>query len=163
MNSRKLIVALALAAVVAAGGYGLYRVGLQEGITASAQMPNVAVTAKTSAVALNAGDIDPATGKKVLYWQDPMAPGQKFDKPGKAPLRPMPEVSIRRRAKRFCIGRTRWRQDSDSKNRASRRSWICSSFPCTPMSPARTRERSLSARAFNRTSACARQRYSKAR
>ena len=45
-----------------------------------------------------AGDIDPATGKKVLYWHDPMAPGQKFDKPGKSPFMDMALVpeSVRR-------------------------------------------------------------------
>lgn len=25
-------------------------------------------------------------GRKVLYWHDPMVPGQKFDKPGKSPF-----------------------------------------------------------------------------
>ncbi len=94
MNSRKLVVALALAGVAAVGGYGLYRVGLQEGMKASAPTPNAAGTARTGAVALNAGDIDPATGKKVLYWQDPMAPGQRFDKPGKSPLMDMQLVPV---------------------------------------------------------------------
>jgi membrane fusion protein, copper/silver efflux system len=33
----------------------------------------------------------PATqdGRKVLYWYDPMAPGQHFDKPGKSPFMDM--------------------------------------------------------------------------
>lgn len=29
------------------------------------------------------------SGKKVLYWYDPMTPGQKFDKPGKSPFMDM--------------------------------------------------------------------------
>ncbi|MEO8348792.1 MAG: efflux RND transporter periplasmic adaptor subunit, partial [Acidobacteriota bacterium] len=33
-----------------------------------------------------AGEID---GRKVLYWYDPMAPGSKFDKPGKSPFMDM--------------------------------------------------------------------------
>jgi Cu(I)/Ag(I) efflux system membrane fusion protein len=41
-----------------------------------------------------AGDVDPATGKKVLYWHDPMAPGQKFDKPGKSPFMDMQLVPV---------------------------------------------------------------------
>jgi membrane fusion protein, copper/silver efflux system len=41
-----------------------------------------------------AGDIDPATGKKVLYWHDPMVPGQKFDKPGKSPFMDMQLVPV---------------------------------------------------------------------
>src|SRR5438876_9464220 len=40
------------------------------------------------------GDIDPATGKKILYWHDPMVPGQKFDKPGKSPFMDMQLVPV---------------------------------------------------------------------
>jgi Cu(I)/Ag(I) efflux system membrane fusion protein len=29
---------------------------------------------------------DPKTGRKVLYWHDPMVPNQHFDKPGKSPF-----------------------------------------------------------------------------
>jgi Cu(I)/Ag(I) efflux system membrane fusion protein len=94
MNNRKLIVALALASAVVVGGYGLYRVGLQEGMKASVPTPNTARTATTGTVALNAGDVDTATGKKVLYWQDPMAPGQRFDKPGKSPFMDMQLVPV---------------------------------------------------------------------
>ena len=32
-----------------------------------------------------AQQIDPKTGRKVLYWHDPMVPGPRFDKPGKSP------------------------------------------------------------------------------
>lgn len=32
----------------------------------------------------------PAGERKVLYWHDPMVPGQKFDKPGKSPFMDMP-------------------------------------------------------------------------
>ena len=35
-----------------------------------------------------------ANGKKVLYWHDPMAPGQKFDKPGKSPFMDMQLVPV---------------------------------------------------------------------
>ena len=33
--------------------------------------------------------MDPATGKKILYYYDPMAPGSKFDKPAKSPFMDM--------------------------------------------------------------------------
>lgn len=33
-------------------------------------------------------------GRKVLYWHDPMAPGQKFDKPGKSPFMDMQLVPV---------------------------------------------------------------------
>jgi membrane fusion protein, copper/silver efflux system len=32
--------------------------------------------------------------RKVLYWQDPMVPGQRFDKPGKSPYMDMPLVPV---------------------------------------------------------------------
>lgn len=32
----------------------------------------------------------PAAGRKVLYWYDPMAPGQRFERPGKSPYMDMP-------------------------------------------------------------------------
>ncbi|MBI1397233.1 MAG: efflux RND transporter periplasmic adaptor subunit [Betaproteobacteria bacterium] len=37
---------------------------------------------------------DPETGRKVLYWHDPMVPGQKFDKPGKSPFMDMDLVPV---------------------------------------------------------------------
>src|SRR5215472_14223832 len=43
---------------------------------------------------LKAGDIDPLSGKKILYWHDPMTPGQKFDKPGKSPFMNMQLVPV---------------------------------------------------------------------
>ena len=41
-----------------------------------------------SAVAATASSdrTDPKTGRKVLYWHDPMVPNQHFDKPGKSPF-----------------------------------------------------------------------------
>ncbi|KWK60988.1 efflux RND transporter periplasmic adaptor subunit [Burkholderia stagnalis] len=43
--------------------------------------------AAASTVAASSGDkIDPKTGRKVLYWHDPMVPNQHFDKPGKSPF-----------------------------------------------------------------------------
>jgi len=40
------------------------------------------------------GGIDPKTGREVLYWQDPMVPGPKFDKPGKSPFMDMQLVPV---------------------------------------------------------------------
>ena len=34
------------------------------------------------------------TGRKVLYWHDPMVPGQRFDKPGKSPFMDMQLVPV---------------------------------------------------------------------
>ena len=71
------------AAVVAALVGGAFYAGRQTGPThsttpASAAAPAAAVPAE----------------RKVLYWQDPMVPGQRFDKPGKSPYMDMPLVPV---------------------------------------------------------------------
>ncbi len=38
---------------------------------------------------LKAGDIDPATGRRILHYHDPMVPGRNFDAPGKSPFMDM--------------------------------------------------------------------------
>jgi Cu(I)/Ag(I) efflux system membrane fusion protein len=43
---------------------------------------------------IKAGDVDPTTGKKVLYYHDPMVPGNKFDKPAKSPFMDMMLVPV---------------------------------------------------------------------
>jgi len=97
---------LAAAVAVAAGGYGLYRLGMERG-AGTGQHAEAAVTAPVVAPALQsaregedatrrhlqaglkAGDVDPVTGKKILYYHDPMVPASKFDKPGKSPFMDM--------------------------------------------------------------------------
>jgi Cu(I)/Ag(I) efflux system membrane fusion protein len=75
----KTIAGLAAASViVAAGGYGLYTLGVQRGMESA---PAAAPAA-------------PQTDKKVLYWHDPMVPTQKFDKPGKSPFMDMQLVPV---------------------------------------------------------------------
>lgn len=78
MTPRILVAALVAAGVLAAGGYGLYNLGKQAGTHSAA----------ASAPAAN------ASGRKVLYWHDPMVPGQKFDKPGKSPFMDMELVPV---------------------------------------------------------------------
>ncbi len=43
---------------------------------------------------VKAGDVDPANGKKVLYYHDPMVPGNRFDKPAKSPFMDMMLVPV---------------------------------------------------------------------
>ncbi len=85
MTSSTLIKAttlLALGALIAAAGY----------YAGSRHVPAATPAAATRP---EAGDkIDPKTGRKVLYWQDPMVPGQKFDKPGKSPFMDMALVPV---------------------------------------------------------------------
>ncbi len=74
----KTIALTLLGALLAAGGYYAGR------RHDSASTPATASDAK----------VDPKTGRKVLYWHDPMVPGQKFDQPGKSPFMDMPLVPV---------------------------------------------------------------------
>lgn len=88
MKSKHLVLALAIAGLLSAGGYGLYRTGVNRGMQMAEGTPGTAPGAQKAGVA------EPATGKKVLYWHDPMVPGQKFDKPGKSPFMDMQLVPV---------------------------------------------------------------------
>jgi Cu(I)/Ag(I) efflux system membrane fusion protein len=95
MNLKTFTVVLLLFVLAGAGGYALYRVGVDRGMTAAAT--EAGATASSPAAksgAQKAGDVDAATGKKVLFWHDPMVPGQKFDKPGKSPFMDMQLVPV---------------------------------------------------------------------
>lgn len=79
MTRQQLIVRASVAVLVAAaGGYWLGQ------STADMAMP--AADGAPAGTATKPGDIDPKTGKRVLYWTDPMIPGFKSDKPGKSPM-----------------------------------------------------------------------------
>jgi Cu(I)/Ag(I) efflux system membrane fusion protein len=100
---------LALAALfgAGAGGYGLYMLGMQRGMgmsagdatppastaAASGAPPSAAegedATRRHMQAGLKAGDTDPMTGRKILYYHDPMVPASRFDKPGKSPFMDM--------------------------------------------------------------------------
>lgn len=75
---------LALVCLLGAGGYGLYKLGLNHGRD----------TAPSSTPAATAATSTPANDKKILYWHDPMVPAQKFDKPGKSPFMDMQLVPV---------------------------------------------------------------------
>ena len=68
--------ALSLAALLAAFAAG-YFVRHPQLMTDAAAQPS-------------APTADDTGGRKVLYWYDPMSPGQRFDKPGKSPFMDMP-------------------------------------------------------------------------
>jgi len=81
--------AIAVVIVLAgAAGYGLYRFGLDRG---AQSITATTVAAPATAPATGSGT---AAGKKVLYWHDPMVPGQKFYKPGKSPFMDMDLVPV---------------------------------------------------------------------
>ena len=79
MNKRTLMMALVGAVFVAAGGYGLYSLGMTSGMKMATPDPAASGASQD---------------RKVLYWHDPMVPGQKFDKPGKSPFMDMQLVPV---------------------------------------------------------------------
>jgi len=78
--------ALVATGILAAAGNILYRAGVQHGMQAP--------PTSSSPTGTTGSQVDPATGKKVLYWHDPMVPGPKFDKPGKSPFMEMQLVPV---------------------------------------------------------------------
>ena len=92
MKLKFIAIRLIAAGVLGAGGYGLYHLGINKGMD---RVGNNAATAGFDPDAARmAGHVDASTGKKVLYWHDPMVPGQKFDKPGKSPFMDMMLVPV---------------------------------------------------------------------
>ena len=85
MKRQHLIVSSIAIALAGGAGYGIYYFGMSRGMQMAAP-----ATAPGAAAAKDA----PADGKKVLYWHDPMVPGQKFDKPGKSPFMDMQLVPV---------------------------------------------------------------------
>ena len=114
MNSRTLVIGVATTAALGAAAYALYTLGMQRGMGMSAVAPasemasaaaaadsapmsiaqGEAATRRHIASNIKAGDTDPATGKRVLYYHDPMVPGNKFDKPAKSPFMDMMLVPV---------------------------------------------------------------------
>jgi Cu(I)/Ag(I) efflux system membrane fusion protein len=82
MKANFALKSIALALVGAGLAYGGYWVGTH-------QRASQSMTSAVAAPAVGGDKIDPRTGRKVLYWHDPMVPGQKFDKPGKSPFMDM--------------------------------------------------------------------------
>jgi Cu(I)/Ag(I) efflux system membrane fusion protein len=87
--NKTLIATVAGALVMGVVAYGAYRIGLSRGMQATQTTASA-----SNRVGLQAGGVDTQTGKKVLYWHDPMVPGQRFDKPGKSPFMDMQLVPV---------------------------------------------------------------------
>jgi Cu(I)/Ag(I) efflux system membrane fusion protein len=80
----KLTFAAALV-IAAAAGYGISLIGTVRVVPAP----------RTDGGApLKPGDVDSVTGKRVLYWHDPMVPNQRFDAPGRSPFMNMALVPV---------------------------------------------------------------------
>jgi Cu(I)/Ag(I) efflux system membrane fusion protein len=115
MKRKNIIIGVIFLGLLIGAGIGAYWVGMNQGMamSAGAQTNGVASPAATSTgsvpqsiaegeeatrrhitTGLKAGDIDPASGRKVLYYHDPMVPGNKFDKPAKSPFMDMMLVPV---------------------------------------------------------------------
>jgi Cu(I)/Ag(I) efflux system membrane fusion protein len=124
MTSQKnLVIALlaaALMALAALGAYGMYTLGMKRGMSSAApgaaapasvggaeSSPPAQASAGPQSIAqgeeatrrhisagIKAGDTDPESGRKILYYHDPMVPGNKFDKPAKSPFMDMMLVPV---------------------------------------------------------------------
>ncbi|WP_150118997.1 efflux RND transporter periplasmic adaptor subunit [Massilia sp. NR 4-1] len=82
MKQRILIGTVVAALGLGAGGAALYQAGLKQGRKAGHGEAAPATKASTE------------NGRKVLYWHDPMVPGQRFNKPGKSPFMDMELVPV---------------------------------------------------------------------
>ncbi|VWC22382.1 putative cation efflux protein [Burkholderia lata] len=80
---------LARAALLAFAGAALLGAGYFAGARHAATAATAMDTAAAASTSPSPGKTDPKTGRKVLYWHDPMVPNQHFDKPGKSPFMDM--------------------------------------------------------------------------
>jgi Cu(I)/Ag(I) efflux system membrane fusion protein len=100
VSGRALAIGGAATIVLALVVYAAFEAGIERGRTKASAIvdavnaPRDARSAAANPSALKAGDIDPTSGKRVLYWHDPMVPGTKFDKPGKSPFMDMQLVPV---------------------------------------------------------------------
>lgn len=113
MNRTPIALSLLAGGILLIVGFGLYQLGMRQGMEMSAAMPGEADRATTTVdpstwstpegeaatrrhleSGLKAGEIDPVTGHTILHYQDPMVPGNKFEKPGKSPYMDMMLVPV---------------------------------------------------------------------
>ena len=117
MKHKHIIIGVISVGLLVGAGIGAYWVGMNQGMAmgAGVQTSGAASPAGTGVstdlvpqsiaagedatrrhitAGIKAGDVDPATGRKVLYYHDPMVPGNKFDKPAKSPFMDMMLVPV---------------------------------------------------------------------
>lgn len=87
MKARSIVVSIAVAGLLGVAGFGLYQLGVKRGTKLS-------VPADNPVSHNDASQSTAFSDKKILYWHDPMVPGQKFDKPGKSPFMDMQLVPV---------------------------------------------------------------------
>lgn len=110
MKRTSVLISVAVLAAVIGTGIGAYFVGMNRGWNMAAA-PAATSAAPTDPSAwtipqgeaatrrhikdgVKAGELDPATGREVLYYHDPMVPGKRFDAPAKSPFMDMMLVPV---------------------------------------------------------------------
>lgn len=88
---KKILLVLVAAGVVGAGGYGVYHVGMDQGMKMASSSP---ADVPADGAAKPSGEEGQTGEREVLYWHDPMVPGPRFDKPGKSPFMDMDLVPV---------------------------------------------------------------------
>ena len=83
-----------VAAAVGAGGYALYAKRVAAPMPPAAESNAPARIGEPSMPPSTPQPGKPQGERKVLYWHDPMVPGQRFDKPGKSPFMDMDLVPV---------------------------------------------------------------------
>ena len=103
MKAKSIALSMLALGALATAGYVLYSMGMNRGMALSAAAPAAPIATPNAEPAdgiaageaatrrhikegLKAGDVDPATGKRILFYHDPMVPGKNFDAPGKSPF-----------------------------------------------------------------------------
>ena len=100
MSRRALAIGGAATVVLALVAYAAFEAGVERGrtkvsgIVPASNATRSAPSAAANASPAKAGDVDSSSGKRVLYWHDPMVPGPRFDKPGKSPFMDMELVPV---------------------------------------------------------------------
>ncbi|WP_137895342.1 efflux RND transporter periplasmic adaptor subunit [Ramlibacter sp. 2FC] len=115
MNKKLIATVVAAVAAIALGGYAGFEMGMRRGSGMAAASGSAApatqgapaaqgpvpqgadgeeATRRHITAGLKAGDTDPLSGRRILYYHDPMVPGNKFDKPGKSPFMDMLLVPV---------------------------------------------------------------------
>lgn len=110
MNKKTSFVALAAVAALIAVGAGAWWLGMRQGMGTTSQAGGSSASTSTSTSddpslwtipqgeeatrrhireSLKAGDVDPATGRQILNYHDPMVPGKNFEAPAKSPFMDM--------------------------------------------------------------------------
>jgi Cu(I)/Ag(I) efflux system membrane fusion protein len=88
--NRRIVTASAVGLIViATTAVGAYWFGTRVGTRVGAHPAETSSPGHTATAAETI-----KTGRKILYWHDPMVPGQKFDKPGKSPFMDMELVPV---------------------------------------------------------------------